>query len=253
MRESVNGAIAKLVEDVIRKKMATYASETESKPFFDAIFTKKQIRLASFIQSFYTTFGMSMYEQMAVILANGAGYHAEKQYILKGEIDKKTETLITDIHLDLQKGKRKPNALKELEEIRKSIKLGKEEKDPDSVVDVFIRKPNGDEYYFDITTVKPNKKEFTILKKKLLRWLALRASTNKKAKVNVGVVFPYNPYEPQPYLRWTSGNLYDKSQLIVGEDFWNLCAGEKVYPQLLDIFKKVGQAIRPELEHVTEQ
>ena len=143
---------------ILRKKLDGYTQETSYMPFFDAIFSKEQVRTASIIQSFYTTFGMSVYEQMSKIMAEGAGFHAENQYRLLGSIDKTTENLITKLHMELLKGKKADRGM-EVEAILRSIKEGKAEKDPESVVDVFIEKPNGEEYYFDITTVKPNLKQ----------------------------------------------------------------------------------------------
>lgn len=58
----------------------------------------------SFIQSMNTTFGMSIWEQVAVILAQGAGNNAERQYKLLGELDDKIEKVIGDIHYKLRKG-----------------------------------------------------------------------------------------------------------------------------------------------------
>ena len=90
--------IKDLLRDKIVKKIDNYSSETEYKPFFQAIFNEKQITTASIIQSFYTSFGMSIYEQIAVIIAKSKGFHAERQYVLEGEIDKDTEAVIRKRH-----------------------------------------------------------------------------------------------------------------------------------------------------------
>ena len=73
-----------LIRRMLEEKIANYSPEGESKPFFDAIFNKKQISTATIVQSFYTSFGMSAYEQISCILAKGAGFHAERQYNLLG-------------------------------------------------------------------------------------------------------------------------------------------------------------------------
>ncbi|HQL65727.1 MAG TPA: TdeIII family type II restriction endonuclease [bacterium] len=81
----------------------------------------------------------------------------------------------------------------------------------DSVVDIFV-KIKDTEYYFDITSAKPNMKEFIALKRKLLRWVALRLSQKKTARVFTGLAIPYNPYHPEPYERWTLKGLYDLTE-----------------------------------------
>ena len=136
----------------------------------------------SFIQSMNTTFGISIWEQVAVILAKSAGFYVKRQYDLLGEIDPETEKLIQNIHYELRASTRHVNKLEEIELIRKSIKRGSPKKDPDSRVDLFV-KIGDEENYFDITSVKPNMKEFAALKLKLLRWTGLRLSQDKNAKV----------------------------------------------------------------------
>ena len=236
---------------MLRRKIDNYSKETDYMPFFKAIFTEEQRATASVIQSFYTSFGMSVYEQMSRIMAQGAGFHAETQYDLLGSIDDNTENMINRVHMELLKGK-KANRLEEMKSIRENIKNGAPGKDPEGRVDVFVKKPDGEEYYFDISTVKPNLKEFRLLKRKLMRWSALRLSQNRNAKVNTAVVLPYNPYYPKPYSRWTKGELYDDGELLVGEEYWNFVGGDKkAYGELLEIFSSVGKEFKKEIEGLT--
>jgi len=195
-----------------------------------------------------TTFGMSIWEQVAVILANGAGNCAERQFRLLGEIDEQTEKTINGIHYGLRKGERLANKKEEIEQIRRIIKKGQQKEDPDSVVDLFVKIKN-EENYFDITSAKPNIKEFVALKLKLLKWAALRLSQDKEVKVFTRLAIPYNPYHPEPYERWTLKGLYDleNGEILVGEEFWNFIAGGNIYEELLDIFQKVGEELRDEI------
>jgi len=252
MKADTKKELNQLLRKVILSKLYKYKAETDYSPFFEAIFSKERVITSSLIHSFYTSFGISLYEQIAVILARGAGYIAKRQDILFGEIDQKTEELIHSIHNKLRKGET-PDKGRETELIRDSIQPGKAVKDPDSVVDLYIRKPEGEEYYFDITSPKPNKKEFVELKRKLLRWVALRLSQNKNAKINTRVAMPYNPYHPKPYSRWTSGTMYDTSELLVGKDFWNFVAGEDVYDELIRVFVEVGKELRDKIRKIDEK
>ncbi|MCP4231107.1 MAG: TdeIII family type II restriction endonuclease, partial [bacterium] len=106
------------------------------------------------------------------------------------------------------------------------------------------------EDYIDITSVKPNIKEFAVLKRKLLRWTALRLSQDRTADVITRLALPYNPYYPNTYDRWTLKGLYDLDfgEILIAEDFWNYTADCDVYEDLLDIFQQVGDEIRPELD-----
>jgi hypothetical protein len=246
VKPEVKRELKSLLVSSIQDKIKKYNPETESKPFFEAIFSKRTVNLASLIQSFYTSFGTSIYEQMVVLLARkNAGYTAERQYVLLGRIDPNTETMINDLHLEILRSKLPGSKKEQIERIRNSIKPGSPDRDPESIVDVFVKTSSGEEFYFDVTSVKPNIKEFRTLKKKLLRWVALRLSIDKSAKVNTALAIPYNPYHPKPYARWTATNLYDSGEMFVGPDFWNFVAAEEVYEELLDTFREVGKELRP--------
>jgi hypothetical protein len=145
--------IKKLITRVISDKLEKYEQETVSSPFFSALFSEKSVKLASLMQSFYTSLGMSVYEPMAVILVREAGFHAERQFKILGEIDSDTENLITKLHLELKRST-PANKSRETEAIRNSIKQGRALVDPDCIADVFVRKPTGEEYYFDITSAR---------------------------------------------------------------------------------------------------
>ena len=241
--------IRKLLINIVRTKLREYKPETNHMPFHFRLLGRDRYAMFSFIQSINTTFGISIWEQVAVILAKSAGFQAERQYDLLGSIDSKTEKLIQSIHYDLRAGMMQVDKLKEIELIRKSIKEGAPKKDPDSRVDLFI-KIGDEENYFDITSAKPNMKEFAALKLKLLRWTALRLSQDKNAQVFTRLAIPYNPYHPQPYQRWTLKGLYDldRREILVGEEFWNFVANDDIYDDLLDIFQEAGDELREEID-----
>jgi len=241
--------ICKLLINIVRTKLRDYKPETNHMPFHFRLLGRDRYAMFSFIQSMNTTFGISIWEQVAVILAKSAGFQAERQYDLLGSIDSETEKLIQNIHYDLRAGTRQVGKLEEIELIRKSIKRGVPKKDPDSRADLFL-KIGDEENYFDITSAKPNMKEFAALKLKLLRWTALRLSQDKNAHVFTRLAIPYNPYHPQPYQRWTLKGLYDldKGEILVGEEFWNFVANDDIYDDLLDVFQEAGNELREEID-----
>lgn len=249
LSESTKEKIFQLLLNIVRDKFKKYKPETIHMPFHYRLLGKDRYAMFSFIQSMNTTFGISIWEQVAVLLAEGSGYYAERQYKLMGEIDQDAETLIREIHYKLRKGEIKANKAKEVELIRNKIKKGRPRPDPDSTVDLFV-KIKGKENYFDITSAKPNMKEFTVLKLKLLRWTALRLSQDKDAQVFTRLAIPYNPYHPEPYERWTLKGLFDlkRGEILVGEEFWNFVAGKDIYEELLDVFQKAGEQLRGEID-----
>lgn len=246
--------IAELLIATVKEKLRSYKPETVHMPFHHRLLGKDRYSMFSFIHSMNTTFGMSIWEQVAIILARGAGNSAERQYRLLGNIDPATEKLIGEIHYRLRKGELTTNKNHEIEQIRKNIKRGESRTDPDSVVDLFV-KIKDDENYFDITSAKPNMKEFVALKLKLLRWTGLRLSQERKIQVFTRLAIPYNPYHPEPYERWTLKGLFDleKGEILVGEEFWNFVASDNIYEELLDVFHEAGEELRDEIDKKFEE
>jgi predicted nucleotidyltransferase len=182
--------IREILTATVREKLRNYRPETVHMPFHHRLLGKDRYAMFSFIQSMNTTFGISIWEQVAVILAESAGNYAERQYRLLGEVDGETEKIIQEVHYKLRKGEVVADKIAEIKQIRKKVKKGELKHDPDSVVDLFV-KIKDCENYFDITSAKPNMKEFVALKLKLLRWTALRLSQNRNAKVFTRLAIPY--------------------------------------------------------------
>ncbi|OAV63178.1 MjaII restriction endonuclease [Bacteroidales bacterium Barb6XT] len=74
-------------------------------------------------------------------------------------------------------------------------------------------------------------------------------ATNPDANVETLIAIPYNPYEPQPYNRWTMRGMIDlNKELKVAAEFWDFLGGEGTYNDLLDCFERVGIELRPEID-----
>jgi len=106
--------ITELLTTTIREKLSKYKPETVHMPFHHRLLGKDRYAMFSFVQSMNTTFGISIWEQVAVIIAKGAGNLAERQYKLLGEIDGETEELIRKIHYKLRKGETTANKIYEV-------------------------------------------------------------------------------------------------------------------------------------------
>ncbi len=126
--------------------------------------------------------------------------------------------------------------------------IGKRNKMKTVKVDLFVEDINGEKFFFDLKTAKPNIGNFKDFKRTLLEWAAIALTQNNNIKVNTIIAIPYNPYEPKPYERWTiKGMLDDEYELKVGEEFWNFIGGKGAYDDLLDCFEKAGIELRPEI------
>jgi type II restriction enzyme len=206
--------------------------------------------LFSFIQSINTTLGTSVFEEVAVILAEPHFKTAESQY--KELNCRTTTTAQAEVQLvmdQLTTGAKKPDKLAEIERLRKVATAGTVRTVKRPRVDLFLVTQDDTEYYIDLKTAKPNMEEFKAHKRKLLEWVACRLQAKSEAKLKTGLAIPYNPYEPEPYQRWTLAGLYDlREELMVADEFWDFLGGRGAYDELLGVFEQVGIELRPEID-----
>jgi len=229
--------IEELLVSMIEKKLKRYARETSSMPFLVRLLQDSQkVASYSFIHSIATSLGMSIYEEVSVILAEDNCEECFRNYDLGGVISEEQKSVVDNVIRELRNGERKPDYKKDMELILgASPRNGKPQKEG-RICDFYMKR-NSEEYFFEIKTVKPNIDVFTKSKAKLLEWIARR-----RKSVNAILAFPYNPYYPKPYSRFTEQNLMQMGvDFFVGDEYWNFLSGKNTFPELLDIFDSVGK------------
>ena len=116
-------------------------------------------------------------------------------------------------------------------------------------IDIYLESNEGEIYLIDLKTVKPNIGEFKGFKRTLLEWAAAELANNPDVKVNTLIGIPYNPYEPQPYNRWTMQGMFDlDEEVLVASDLWDFFGGKGSYDGLLDCFELAGTELRTEID-----
>ena len=64
----------------------------------------------------------------------------------------------------------------------------------------------------------------------------------------VYIAFPYNPYYPQPYERFTlQGLLTSGSDLLIGKEYWDYLGGDNTFEELLALFDSVGKRYKDKI------
>lgn len=204
--------IATLLEKKIEDKLRRYTRETSSMPFLIRLIQdNEKVAAYSFIHSVATTLGMSIYEYVSVIIAEENADECFRNYDVGGAISREQKSVIDDIVRKLRNGERKVNSAQEIKLVLDaSAKDGKAQKEG-RIANLYMRRL-GKEHYFEIKTVKPNIDVFTKSKTKLLEWVARR-----RIPIKVFVAFPYNPYHPQPYERFTEQGVLDRGkEFLIG-------------------------------------
>lgn len=237
----------------IREKLTDYNPETNSMPFHFRLLGKDRMALFSFIQSVNTTLGISIFEKVGQIVALSLAKDAKDRYDFEGFISNEAVLKIDSIMRELRSAIKKPNKESETKEVLAVSKKGEMGKKLKKRVDLFVVSKDGTGNYFEIKTAKPNINEFTGIKKQLLDWIAMRGSIKSKVKIKTFVAIPYNPYEPQPYERWTLQGLFDlNEEVLVGPEFWDMLGGKGTYKDLLNVFEEAGIELRDEIDKKME-
>jgi len=243
----------KNIEEVLRvslrNKFQNYKPEPASMPFHTRLLGKDRLVLYSFIHSLNTNFGTSIFEPVASALA-GENFKSVQTHVIAGDrISSEAQFIIQKIINGLTTASITPNKTKEIETIRRVCQKGKIVKVKPTKVDLFLKSKDDELFLFDIKTVKPNMGGFKEFKRTLLEWIAVLLVQNPKAKINTLIAIPYNPYEPEPYNRWTMRGMLDLGEeLKVANEFWDFLGGEGTYQDLLGCFERVGIELREEID-----
>ena len=242
-------SIKNIIRKCLRKKFESYSPETKAKPFHTRLLGEKGMALFSFIHSLNTTFGTSIYEPVAILLAESKFKAVETQIKSGTKISAGAYSAIQKIMDELTTKKRSPDKESEISRIRDVCRQGEVTDVKKILVDLRLENNEGEIYFFDIKTAKPNTADFIGYKRMLLEWSAAFLFEDPQAKINTLIAIPYNPYEPKPYSRWTKGTVLDvEKELMIAEGFWDFLGGEGGYEDLLGCFECVGIEMREEID-----
>lgn len=243
LSESQKREIVTLLSSKLDDKLRRYARESTSMPFLVRLMQdRERIAAYSFIHSLATMLGMSIYEDVSKIIS---GEHSEEcftKYDLGGVISEDQKAVIDNILRELRNSERECDIEKEIQEVLgANPRDGKVQKEG-RIADFYMLR-DGVEQYFEIKTAKPNIDIFAKSKSKLLEWVA-----RKRKRIKVFLAFPYNPYYPKPYERFTLQNLLKPGEdILIGKDYWDYLGGENTFEELLGLFDSVGKAYKEKI------
>jgi hypothetical protein len=242
-------AVEEVLRSSLRHKFQSYNPEPASMPFHTRLLGKDRMALFSFIHSLNTNFGTSIFEPVAKAVASNNFQSALSQQVAGTEISSEAHNVIQNIMDNLATANSNPDKPAEIEAIRAVCQQGQMRSVKLTKVDIKLVAYDGTIYLFDLKTAKPNVGGFKEFKRTLLEWAAATLADSPSANVQTIIAIPYNPYDPQPYNRWTMRGMLDlQNELKVAEEFWDFLGGLGTYQQLLDIFERVGIELRPEID-----
>ena len=246
--------IKEKIKNCMRAKFQSYSPETRYMPFHHRLLGKDRMALYSFIQSLNTTFGVSIYEPVAVALASERFRVAKTQVKPANSISTEAHQKIQTIMDELAVSDREPDKSAEIQEIRKVCLTGILNEVKLTQVDIWLENHEGELFLIDLKTVKPNKGNFKEFKRTLLEWAAAELARDPEVVVNTMIGIPYNPYEPKRYERWTLKGMLDlQRETLIAEELWDFIGGEGTYAELLNAFEDAGIELRDEIDSYFEK
>lgn len=241
--------IEEVLKTILRSGLQKHNPEPASMPFHTRLLGKDRLALHSFIHSISTSFGGGVFEPVAFALAKNKRRNPAMRATAGDTISAGARREIQDIMNELAAARTSPDKKREIERIRRVCASGEMIKVKPAKVDLFFTSKDGEYFLFDIKTAKPNVGGFKESKRTLLEWVAVLLAKEPEATVNTLIAIPYNPYEPEPYKRWTMRGMLDlRQELKVASDFWDFLGGEGTYKNLLDCFERVGIEMRDEID-----
>ncbi|MFH1962131.1 MAG: TdeIII family type II restriction endonuclease [bacterium] len=241
--------IENILRNSLRHKFQNYNPEPASMPFHTRLLGKDRMALFSFIHSLNTNFGTSIFEPVALALAESNFASASSQQVAGNQISSEAHRVIQNIMDRLATAATLPDKTEEIRLIKEVCQQGEMKAVKLTKVDIKLIAHDGAIYLFDLKTAKPNAGGFKEFKRTLLECVAATLANNPTANVQSLIAIPYNPYEPQPYNRWTMRGMLDlANELKVANEFWDFIGGSGAYLDLLDIFERIGIELRPEID-----
>ncbi|MFH1254248.1 MAG: TdeIII family type II restriction endonuclease [bacterium] len=242
-------AIEYVLRKSIQNKLKNFKLESTSAPFHTRLLGKDRLALYTFIHFLNKNFETGIFEPVGLALAQKYFKMATSQATAGNQISSTAQAEIQKIIDGLVTATSTPNKKEEIERIRKVCQTGDMIKVKPTKVDLMFESKDGAYFLFDIKTAKPNAGGFKEFKRTLLEWVAVVLANKPDAEIHTLIAIPYNPYEPEPYTRWTMRRMLDlENELKVADEFWDFLGGKNTYKDLLDCFERVGIELRDEID-----
>jgi len=248
MKAAINSVIKLMMDSVMNKVLVLDPfipdEHKAKKPIYASLVPDEIFKGSHFERRFVTPFG-SVWEKLAIVVAEEKFGYAKKGYLITGNINTERLRRIQEIlnkleHYNTKEKRIKPNWDQELEYV-----LAGESFDqiPTSVVcDVYVEnKKTGSKYAFEIKAPLPNSDQTKVSKEKILKLYAM----DPVIIDNAFYALPYNPYGKKEDYSWRfPERWFDMKHdpvVLIGDEFWEKIGGEGTYKVFIEAVNELGK------------
>jgi len=222
--------------------LASVSKEGELKPFHASIISPAIMRINQFERAMSTRLGTT-FEECARLIALDHHIDAQRSWDLKALV---SASSWAEVEVQVARLDRSGDAYGSVT-VDSMIKSVLSKRQTDNVVshiaraDLYIKRSDGTELYFEMKSPKPNKGQCLEVTQRILRIHAIKEID--RPAVQAFYAMAYNPwgYNKSTY-NWGYAKKYMdfENTVVIGADFWALIGGSGTYEELLDIYREVG-------------
>ena len=198
-------------------------------------------------RGFSTALG-NLHERIGLVIAEAAHEKARRAFDLRGNLPVLAREFITQRIAQLEAAAAAPDHIYERQQLLNAFGA---EVSESARIDLYLKRADGSEHYFEIKSAKPNKGQCIEMKHRLLTALAIRKSPDVFGWWGV----PYNPYgTPDAYGHPYPRRYFDfANEVKLGPDFWNFLGDDPAtYELLLELYRNVGAEYTKRLDELRE-
>lgn len=226
------------------------------KPFHDALLPANFQLISAFERSYCTRLGSTL-EEAARLIAEAYHGEAQRGYNLSGRVSEAGLNELERILTQIDRSPEKTISMTGMRErLHEASHTGAKNREIRVVVDLFVKRKDGSEWYFELKSPMPNKGQCLEVLQRLRRIYLIRGS--RARKVHAYFAMPHNLYGGiKLSYRWTYALRYLPMEdgVWIGEEFWDWIGGKGTYLALfsfLELYREVGREKEKELRRVFE-
>jgi len=225
-----------------KKSLPQYSIEELKRafPFHSIFFTDEGLRAFKVQRTLVTRMGMKLYPKIAFLVAQDKYSRVYLNHDIESEADTGMISKADRILDELRTGLRRPDAVKEWDEI---INSASGEKRKHKIrADLFIGDFKPGPLFMEIKSPRPNLDVCTESKKKMLYFKII----NSNLKVEAYLAFPYNPFiRRENYSQNFTLQIMDiEREVLIGEEMWDKIGGKGAFGELLRILDEIKRDLR---------
>lgn len=222
-----------------RNYLKQKVSDATLKPFHDAILPEELRKASAFERSFSTRLGAT-FEECARLIALQHHAHAQRGYRIDAKLD---VDALNELENQIQRlDRRECIQIAEMIQAVLHARSGKATTSVRIIADLYVKRHDGTEMYFEIKSPVPNKGQCLEVMQRLLR---IHLARSDASAVETYFAMPYNPYGGgRENYRWDYARRYlpFEDAVLIGAEFWDMLGGKGTYLSLLEIYYEVGKA-----------